>query len=424
MSRGNRSSFNEDQIVKPQFDGEAEQSVIGSILIDKKAFEEVASIVSPEDFYFEEHRWIVKAMQSLVAEDFPTDIVSVKSKLEDMGKLEFVGGVTYLARLADSVPTSANASYYARIVKEKSLCRKAQRIGEEIERLAVSGNLKEAKKKSAELERLAVFENDIPFSDMFTEEDFERISKSKRFYSKHLSKLTHIIPFIRGEDIYIVGRTSTGKTQMAINLAQDFLDEGAKVGYVSCEMGKEQMMIRLLNWEFGGDETPMWQIDIRDRGWWNAGKGLLKQEKFRNFYFFEKSSDFDDIVNWIDSHNFDVVFIDYIQLLRDKNYAKLGRNAEIGAIARRIRQEISKKRCVVVMSQMNRLKLDEPDLSQIRDSGEIEQTATGIVFIERGKDETGHPEFKYRIMKNQTYGGLSGWIHLKFSKTGQFEEDS
>jgi len=255
---------------------------------------------------------------------------------------------------------------------------------------------------------------------MFTEEDFERLSKSKRFYSSHLKVLTRRIPFIRGECIYIAGRTSTGKTQMAINLASDFLTQGAKVGYVSCEMGKEQMMIRLLHWEFG-ETVPMYEIDIRRSDWWESGINLLKQKKFEGFYFYQKSSDFNDIVNWINAHDFDVVFIDYIQLLRDKDYSRLGRNAEIGAIARRIRQEISKKRCVVVMSQMNRMKFDEADLSQIRDSGEIEQTSTGVVFIDR-TEETGMPRFKYRVMKNQTYGVLSKWIELEFTKTGEFKE--
>jgi len=366
------------------YNKEAEQSIIGAILIDKNALNRVGNIVSPEDFYFKEHHWIIKAAKELAALSFPIDIVSVADNLKSMDKLDFVGGVMYLAKLADAVPNTVNADYYARIVKEKSLCRQAKVIGTEIELLAADGKLQEAKNKSIELDKLTL-RDDVTFSDMFTKEDFERLSKSKRFYSNHLNVLTKKVPFIRGECIYIAGRTSTGKTQMAINLAQDFLTQGAKVGYISCEMGKEQMMVRLLNWEFG-ETVPMYEIDIRRSDWWEAGEHLLKQDKFKSFHFYQESSDFNDIINWINAHDFDVVFIDYIQLLRDREYSRLGRNAEVGAIARRIRQEISKKRCVVIMSQMNRTKPDDADLSQIRDSGEIEQTSTSVVFIDRTDD--------------------------------------
>lgn len=402
-----------------QYNIEAEQSVLGAVLIDSTVVFKVGNIVSPEDFSRGEHMLIMRAAYELAKMALPTDIITVSDQLKKGGRLEGVGGIAYLAKLADAVPNSVNADYYAKIVKEKSLCRQAISIGKEIELLASDGNLADARAKAEALEMLTL-KNDVTFSNMFTQEDFERLSKSKRFYSKHLNTLTSRIPFIRGECIYIAGRTSTGKTQMAINMTIDFLIQGAKVGYVSCEMGKEQVMIRLLNWEFGFD-IPMYEIDIRKEEWWEAGQALLKQDRFSNFYFFEKSSDFSDIVGWINAHDFDVVFIDYIQLLRDRNYSKLGRNAEIGAIARRIRQEISKKRCVIVMSQMNRTKPEDADLAQIRDSGEIEQTSTGIVFIDR-KDEPGLTTFKYRIMKNQTYGSLSGWIDLDFKRNGEFKE--
>jgi len=111
------------------FNKEAEQSIIGSILIDQNAFNRVGSIVSPEDFYFKEHYWIMKAITDLAVLTSPVDIVSVADNLKSTDKLDFVGGVVYLAKLAAAVPETTNVDYYAKIVKEKSLCRQARKIG-------------------------------------------------------------------------------------------------------------------------------------------------------------------------------------------------------------------------------------------------------------------------------------------------------
>jgi replicative DNA helicase len=286
--------------------------------------------------------------------------------------------------------------------------------------LASERNIEEAKKIAGEITLLNIDFDDKPFSDTFNEEDFKRLSEVKRFYSQNLHTLTFYLPFMRKENIYIAGKTSTGKTQLALNLALSFLEEGATVGYISMELGKEQLLIRLLNWEFGNDQLRLSDIDIRKKEWWDAGMALIKQEKFKRFFFTEELTTLQDIVSWIESHRFDIVFIDYIQLIK----AGTGKNRveELGDIAKEFRR-LSKKRCMVILSQFNRQRdedEEEIDVSRIRDSGEIEQTATGIILIRR--DRQNIERFYYAIAKNQTYGTLSTWKELELAPNGMFKE--
>jgi len=402
----------------PPYSIEAEQSVLGALLIDSKEIESLP--LGPLDFYQEEHREIFRAMTALVKKGIPIDIVSVAVKLKDAGKLEFTGGISYLMRLADSVPTALNVSYYAKLVRRDSISRQMEVMGEKISDLAGRLEFEDARKVAREIVLLNENVDNKPFSDTFNQEDFERLSESRRFFSSDLHNLTFYLPFMRGENIYIAGKTSTGKTQLALNLVLSFLDKGASVGYISMELGREQLLIRLLNWEFGNEQIRLSDIDIRQKAWWDMGLTLIKQDRFKKFFFIEQYNKLSDIVAWIESHQFDVVFIDYAQLIRSGT----GRNRveEMGESARELRQ-LSKKRCVVVLSQFNRFRdenEEDIDLSRIRDSGEIEQVSTGIVLIRRDKKDMN--QFYYCVAKNQTYGTLSFWKRIDLSSNGRFKE--
>jgi replicative DNA helicase len=241
---------------------------------------------------------------------------------------------------------------------------------------------------------------------------------------------------MRGENIYIAGKPSRGKTQLALNLALSFLDRGASVGYISMELGREQLLIRLLNWKLEekdfkqfvlmslGWETDreirLSDINIREKVWWDLGMALIKEDRFKNFYFTENFNRLDDIVAWIEIHKFDVVFVDYIQLM--KSGTGRTRVEELGDIAKEFRR-LSKKRCMVILSQFNRQKdedEEEIDMSRIRDSGELEQVATGVIIIRRDKKDVN--QFYYAIAKNQTYGSLSLWKRIDLSFNGRFIE--
>jgi len=398
---------------------EAEQYVLASILIDQKAISEVLSVLNPKDFYRDEHRYIFEAMKMLYQENIPIDVITVFEKLKEMKQAEFAGGLSYLTSLFGSIPNSLNAWYYAKIVREKSLLRQAVQKGMEIAELGAREDLEGIKEKAQEIQNLNLT-SDTPLSELYTEEDLERLRNSKRFFCKNLRNLTYKLPFMKGEVIYIAGQTSTGKTQVALNLAMSFLKDGAKVGYVSMELSKEQLLIRLLNWEFGNEQVRLSSIDIRNSEWFRMGQQLVKQDKFKNFYFRQDLSELGEISGWIETHNFDVVFIDYIQMIYLGQRVE-NRNYELGKVAREFRR-LSRGRCMVIMSQFNRKRFgdDEEDLSRIRDSGEIEQTSTGIIFIQRKKDTDG--VFQYSVRKNQTYGILSGWLDIKLMPNGELKE--
>jgi len=398
---------------------EAEQYVLASILIDQKAISEVLSVLNPKDFYRDEHRYIFEAMKMLYQENIPIDVITIFEKLKEMKQAEFAGGLSYLTDLFGSIPNSLNAWYYAKIVREKSLLRQAVQKGMEIAELGAREDLEGIKEKAQEIQNLNLT-SDTPLSELYTEEDLERLRNSKRFFCKNLRNLTYKLPFMKGEVIYIAGQTSTGKTQVALNLAMSFLKDGAKVGYVSMELSKEQLLIRLLNWEFGNEQVRLSSIDIRNSEWFRMGQQLVKQDKFKNFYFRQDLSELGEISGWIETHNFDVVFIDYIQMIYLGQRVE-NRNYELGKVAREFRR-LSRGRCMVIMSQFNRKRFgdDEEDLSRIRDSGEIEQTSTGIIFIQRKKDTDG--VFQYSVRKNQTYGILSGWLDIKLMPNGELKE--
>ena len=398
---------------------EAEQYVLASILIDQKAISEVLSVLNPKDFYRDEHRYIFEAMKMLYQENIPIDVITIFEKLKEMKQAEFAGGLSYLTSLFGSIPNSLNAWYYAKIVREKSLLRQAVQKGMEIAELGAREDLEGIKEKAIEIQNLNLT-SDTPLSELYTEEDLERLRNSKRFFCKNLRNLTYKLPFMKGEVIYIAGQTSTGKTQVALNLAMSFLKDGAKVGYVSMELSKEQLLIRLLNWEFGNEQVRLSSIDIRNSEWFRMGQQLVKQDKFKNFYFRQDLSELGEISGWIETHNFDVVFIDYIQMIYLGQRVE-NRNYELGKVAREFRR-LSRGRCMVIMSQFNRKRFgdDEEDLSRIRDSGEIEQTSTGIIFIQRKKDTDG--VFQYSVRKNQTYGILSGWLDIKLMPNGELKE--
>jgi len=408
-------------------DTQAEQSVIGAILIEGQG----AEILTAEDFYHIEHQKIFKVIEELRKRGQVVDLVLLNSELAKQGLLEEVGGTSYLMQLAGSVPNASNIDYYARIVKEKAVLRKAIALAEQITKTAFEGDINNTRRLGMQVSGLYIDALEKPFNEVFTEEDYIRISQTKRWTSENLYKLTHYVPFMRGENIYIAGKTSTGKTQIALNLAIGFLQQGAKVGYLSMELGREQLLLRLINWETGDDlkqiaenDKRLVNIDLRQKNWWELGMAIIKQDFYKNFYFTEEYFDLDDIENWIESHSFDVVFIDYVQLIKTRYGSN--RNEQIEYIARELRR-LSKKRCIVVLSQFNRARNedeDEIDLSRLRDSGALEQTATSIVLIRRDQDEFNR--FYYAVAKNQTFGLgalTNGWKRMILLPSGKFKED-
>jgi replicative DNA helicase len=412
---------------------EAEQFVLGCILIDGVGGEEL----KPEDFYHPEHQEIFKAIQTVRSQNLPPDIVTVTDELTKNGKLDSIGGVTYVMDLTMQIPTTVNLSYYVKIVKDNSIKRQAILLGEKISETVLTGDLEEAKKLSSALSEITTGSKAKSLGEImretFTDENFQKIKDIKKWTSEPLEKLTQLVPFTVGENIYIAGRTGQGKTQMAITLGLSFAQQGAKVTYISLEIGIWQLIRRILNYELGEglDRTgqSLARIDFQDKQWWEIGKQIAHNEKLLdNFYYTEDYFNLQDITDYIESNPFDVVFVDYIQNIQVGNGKT--RNDELEYTAREFRR-LSKKRCMVVLSQFNREsnKDDndedrEIDLSRLRGSGGLEQSATSVILIRRDKDDW--QQFYYAIAKNQTYGLgalTKGWKSVKLEPNGVMKED-
>jgi replicative DNA helicase len=407
-------------------DCKAEQSVLGAILVDHRVLKQIS--LQPEDFYREEHKIIYEQILDLYRQGIVPDIVTVMDKLKVIGKLDFVGGESYLMQITASVPNVVNVIYYENIVKRDSIARQIWNKAQEISSLALSLDIEGTKLKASDILNLNVKEDDKAFSELFTEEYFEKLTKTKRWESDRLKDLTRYVPFQRGENIYIAGRTSIGKTQFALDLAWQFAEQGAKVGYVSLEIAEEAILPRMIIYEVGDEkiDLKLRDIDIRQPEWQQIGKAILRNSNvYKNFHFTRERHFLNDIVEWIENRPFDVVFVDYIQSLDVRG--KSTRYEEMNIAAREFRR-LSKDRCMVILSQFNRDKgykndddEEEITISRLRDSGVLEETATSIILL-RGKGEQSNT-FYYTVAKNQTFGTTTaGWIELKRTNSGKFYE--
>ena len=330
---------------------EAEQYTLGAFLIEPSLVDKFA--LSPSDFYRVEHQLIYQAMLDVKARGYEPDMVLVIDTLRSKGKLDEVGGPTYIMQLAGSVPNTSNADYYVLVVKKHSIARQIVNYGYQIAEKGLATDIDEAKRIADKILNLSVREEDKPFSEIFTEEDFKRLASSKRWYSQNMPMLTRYVPFVAGENVYIAGHTSVSKTQLALDLSWTFIKQGAVVGYVSTEIGKEAVFQRFINYEVNEDgRIHLRDIDIRDPQWQKIGLELLKEHKeYLHFHFTRDLYLLDDIIAWIENRPFDVVFIDYIQNIHVKGTNK--KYEEMSIAARELRR-ISDKRCVVVLSQMHR----------------------------------------------------------------------
>jgi replicative DNA helicase len=237
---------------------EAESSVLGGILLENDAINLVLELLRPEDFYRESHRKIFRAMIELTDRSEPADLITLSESLKNRGELDAVGGSAYLAALADFVPTAANISYYARIVREKSILRSLISTATEIATRGYEeqGNVEEfldtAEKVIFDISEKKIKASFIAVGDMIkdTLKTVERLYERKEMVTgvptgyEDLDKLT---AGLQPSDLVIVaGRPSMGKTAFSLNIATNAAFTGVGVAVFSLEMAKEQLVLRML----------------------------------------------------------------------------------------------------------------------------------------------------------------------------------
>jgi len=382
----------------------AEQSVIGSMLLDKNAVVKAIEILRPDSFYRDAHRFIYEAVLDLFDRGEPVDLVTVTEALRKSGKLDGVGGSVYVADLLNSVPTAANVEHYAKIVEEKATLRRLIEAGTKI----VSDAFQEPEDVDQILDQAEKAIFDIALKRI--REGFHKIDsvikrvldKIDSLYGKKeaitgipsgyadLDQLT--AGFQNADLIIIAARPAVGKTAFALNIAQNIsIKHKIPVAIFSLEMSKDQLAQRMLCSEAEVDAQRLKTASLSDTGWKKLTRALGRLSEAP--IYIDDSASITAIEIRAKARRLKIekglglVIVDYLQLMRGKARVE-NRVQEISDIARSLKTLARELEVpVVAISQLSRAveqRTDRiPRLSDLRESGEIEQTADLVIFIHR-----------------------------------------
>jgi replicative DNA helicase len=383
---------------------EAEQSVLGGILIENEAVNKVMEILTADDFYRDAHSRIFNALISLSERDEPADLITLTNELRKIDQLDSIGGASYLASLIDLVPTAANIEYYAKIVKEKAILRKLIQTSTEIitqsyqDRGDVEGFLDEAERAIFEISEKRVKPSFYSIRDIVKEsfKTLERLFEKKELVTgvpsgfKELDRYT--AGFHASDLIIVAGRPSMGKTALCLNLAQyAAIEKRIPVAVFSLEMSKEQLVIRMLCSEAQVEGTRLRTGFLTESDW---PKLTLAAGNLSDAPIFIDDSAAISILELRakarrlkGEHGLGMLIIDYLQLMKGRAKVE-SRQQEISEISRSLKALAKELNIpVIAVSQLSR-KTEErtgnrPQLSDLRESGAIEQDADLILFLYR-----------------------------------------
>ena len=396
----------EDNLRKvPPQNLEAESSVLGGVLLENDAINVVLEVLRPEDFYRESHRKIFRAMIELLDRNEPVDLITLSDFLKGRNELEAVGGTSYLASLADFVPTAANISYYARIVREKAILRSLIGAATEIATRGYEeqGNVEEfldtAEKVIFDISEKKIKASFVSVGDMIkdTLKTVEKLYERKEMVTgvptgyEDLDKLT---AGLQPADLIIVaGRPGMGKTAFALNIATNAAYTGVGAAVFSLEMAKEQLVLRMLCSEARVNSSKVRSGYLGERDFPQLAKAAGRLHEAPIYI------DDTPAISVLElrakarrlvrdrSKKIGLIVVDYLQLMRGMGAAN-NREQEISEISRSLKA-LAKELNVPVMalSQLNRRVEDRGDrrpmMSDLRESGAIEQDADVIMFIYR-----------------------------------------
>ncbi|MGH4051710.1 MAG: replicative DNA helicase [Clostridium sp.] len=421
---------------------EAEQSVIGSMLIDKTAISSVVEVLKGDDFYRDSHKVIFNAIFDLYQKDTPIDMITLLEHLRSSEKLESSGGITYISEISNSIPSTANLSSYIKIVEDKSTLRKLIRSSTEIiEDCYSKQDDVEAVMDLAEQKvfNISQKKNAGDFEPMNTvlERGFleiERIFNNKGETTGISSGFPELddktAGFQKGDMILIAARPSMGKTTFALNLAEyAALRQGKSVAVFSLEMSKEQLSYKLLCSEANVDMSKLRHGDLEDRDWENIAKASGPLAAAKIFIDDTAGTSVMDMRSKCRKlkmeHGIDMIVIDYLQLMTGSNTES--RQQEVSEISRSIKALAKEMQCpVIALSQLSRAPEQRTDhrpmLSDLRESGSIEQDADLVMFLYRDEyynEETEDKNVAELIIAKQRNGPVGT---VKLAWIGQFSK--
>ncbi|WP_210367605.1 replicative DNA helicase [Bacillus sp. REN3] len=424
----------------PPQNTEAEQAVLGAIFFEPSALTLASEILIPEDFYRAAHQKIFNVMLELNDSGKAIDLVTVAEELASSKLIEDVGGVSYLSELAASVPTAANIEYYARIVEEKSLLRRLIRTAsgivedgymreDEVETL-----LSEAEKSIMEVaqRKNAGAFHDIKDVLVRTYDNIEEMHNRKGDITGLETGFTELDRMTAGfqrNDLIIVGaRPSVGKTAFALNIAQNVAKKtGENVAIFSLEMGAEQLVMRILCAEGNIDAQRLRTGSLTDEDW---GKLTMAMGSLSNAGIYIDDTPgvrITDIRSKCrrlkQERGLGMILIDYLQLILGSGRAGENRQQEVSEISRSLKQLARELEVpVIALSQLSRgveQRQDKrPMMSDIRESGSIEQDADIVAFLYRDDyyDKESENKNIIEIIIAKQRNGPVGTVQLAFVK--------
>jgi replicative DNA helicase len=420
---------------------EAEQSVLGSILVDRDAILRVADFLRPVDFYRQQHADIYEAMLALHGQREPIDLITLGDELARRDRLEAVGGAAYLASLMNTVPTAVHVEHYGRIVERKSVLRNL---------ISAAGKIAAVGYEEANDAEIAIDRAEsilFEISQHRTTGGFESLATllgqaydRLEYLHEHrgqilgipsgLGQLDLLLGGFQPSDLIILAaRPSVGKTSLALNIAQHAaVREGKKVAVFSLEMSREQLALRLLSAESGINPRPL-QTGFVDETDWSKIAQVM--------------NDMHNAPLWIDDQpglsvmelrtkarrleaeqkGLDLVIVDYLQLMQASTPSRdANRVQEVSEISRGLKELARELKVpVIALSQLSRgveqRGTAEPRLSDLRESGSLEQDADVVLFLYREGEQ--NPEAEFEVVKakvSKHRNGPIGEVPLNFRK--------
>lgn len=421
---------------------EAEQSVLGALMIDKNAIIQVADILSSQDFYHPSNAQIYEAVMDLYEKRQPIDILSLTTKLKENDLLKKIGGSTYLSKLVESVPTSSHIGHYAQIVKEKKILRDLINASADItEKAFDSGGDLEETLGEIEQRIFAISQRSVPQKFSGIKDDlpkaYERIEKMHRGektlggLGTGFPALDNLLSGLRPSDMIVVGaRPSLGKTSFVLDIARHIVTKEKKpVGIFSLEMSKDQVIDRLIAAEAN---VPLWHLRT----------GRLNEET--DFQLIQRALDslsqaplfIDDTASpnilqmrsmarrLQTEHGLSLLIVDYLQLIQPRTNSDnvVHQITEISRNLKALARELNVP--VLAVSQLSRA-VDHrdrkvPRLSDLRESGSIEQDADVVLFLYRADRDKMNPSPEEQntaeIIVAKHRNGPLGSVQLKFDQ--------
>ncbi|NLZ74375.1 replicative DNA helicase [Candidatus Falkowbacteria bacterium] len=441
-----------DQLIEkiPPHSIEAEESLLGSLLIDKDAIIKVADTIMPQDFYKDAHKTIFETIKELYSNQEPIDIITLSNRLEEKKQLQAIGGRTYLARLSNAVATSGNITNYANIIQRKATLRRLQQAAAEISALSfdeereIDEILDETEQKIFGVSRKYLKNAFLPIDSLLTDA-FDRIDELHKYSGKlrglstGFPDLDNILAGLQKSDLIILAaRPSVGKTSLALDIArQAAIKNKESIGIFSLEMSKEQLVDRMLCAQANVNLWKMRTGNLSDKDGDNdfARIGEAMGKLAEAPIYIDDSGTLSIMEIRAKARRLQVekglglIVIDYLQLMEGRGKYGDNRVQEIAEISRGLKSIARELNVpVLALAQLSRAVEASspaiPKLSHLRDSGSIEQDADVVMFIYRKAADRNYAiadlpmdeRYKAEIYIAKHRNGPTGKIDLYFDE--------